>query len=386
MRAILFTILLAMTSAFATADERTDVIVLGNNPSSISASIQAARSGVRTILISAGEPALTITPADTVSADPAGIWPEFIRRNQEKPGLSPAALVKNFTDTIKNLTIIRGEVKKIERAGKGWEVKLTNGRELKCQVLVDAGNHAASVEKSPATLSQRITETGIPADLYSSRLFRTSVATGPGLSDLIPIGALISKEENYIVAGPQGNTAASMLAGQAAGASAAYCAYFKTTTRSLQVRMTQGELLRYNGSLIPVQDVSRNDPAFIPVQHILATGILKLENGRFNPAGTINPTHLRLPLKEYFSRSQIWFLNHKKDTLTIGDAVDLIMFTATRGEELRREIESGWSSSLKLQGTYDPKRVVTRLELAVLIDRFLKPFGVNVDFAGRLVR
>ncbi len=375
-----------MTSAFATADERTDVIVLGNNSSAISASIQSARSGVRTILISAGEPGLAISPADTLSGDSAGIWPEFIRRSQEKPGLSAAALVKNFTDTIKNLTIVRGEVRKIERAGKGWEVKLTNGRELKCQVLVDAGNHASFVEKSPATLSQRVTETGIPADIYSSRLFRTAVASGPGLSDLIPIGSLISKEENYIVAEPQATAAASMLTGQAAGASAAYCAYFKTTTRYLQVRMTQGELLRYNGSLIPVADVPRNDPAFIPVQHILATGLLKLENGRFSPDQTIAAEPLRLPMKEYFSRSQIWFLNHKKDTLTIGEAVDMIMFTAARGEELRREIESGWSTSLKLPGTFDPKRSVTRRELAVLIDRYLKPFGVNVDFAGRLVR
>ena len=386
MRQLFFTLLLALASAFAIADERTDVIVLGNNPAAAAAGIQSARSGVKTFWITTTGPGLSFTAADTLSADPAGIWQELIRLQKQKPGLSAALLVKSFTDTVKNLTVIQGEVRRIERSGRGWEVKLTNGRELKCQVLVDAGDHTKQVEKSPAELSQRVTETPVPEDLYSSRLFRTAVFTGAGNRGVIPLGSLISKEENYIVAGQGPDGRSSMLAGQAAGASAAYCAYFKTTTRSLQVRMTQGELLRFNGTLIPVPDVPRTDPAFIPVQHILATGILKLENGRFNPDATMKAEFLRLPLKEFYSRSQLWFFNHKSDSLTIRDAIDLIMFTATRGEELRREIENGWSTSLKLPGTYDPARPVTRRELAVLIDRYLKPFGVNVDFTGRLLR
>lgn len=387
MKQILFTIFLTLLTTFVKADERTDVIILGNNASAIAAGIQSARSGVKTIWINtAASLDATFSIQDTVAGNQAGIWPEFLKRLKEKPVGSSAELVKNFTDTVKNLSVINSGIRKIESAGKGWEVKLANGREIKCQVLVDGGNHRQLFEKAPAALAQRLVAGIIPADLYSSRLFRTAIAIGNNPADLLPMGSLLSQQENYLLA-PNGSTVgASMLAGQAAGAAAAYCAYFKTTSRQLNVRMTQGELLRYNAVLIPTTDVQKTDTNFIAIQHVLATGILKLKNGNFSPQATISSEELRLPLQEYYSRSQLWFFNNKRDSLTIEDAINLIMFTATRGEELRREIEKGWTSSLKLNTLYAPKRAISRRELAVLVDRFLQPFNVRVDFTGRLLR
>ncbi|HEY0899334.1 MAG TPA: hypothetical protein VGD90_08360 [Sphingobacteriaceae bacterium] len=382
MRRILSTFLLTMITTLALADERTDVIILGNNPSAMAAGIQSARSGVKTTWISPTAMKAEFSLSDTLNGK-TGIWAELLKHVKANPETPGEQLLKGFTDTIRNLTIIQNGIRKIERAGKGWEVKLINGRELKCQVLVDAENHIKLFDKAPETLSQQIGPAAMPSNLYSNRLYRTSISTG---QEIIPLASLISKEENYIVAPSKSSVPASILAGQAAGASAAYCAYFKTTTRHLSIRMTQGELLRYSGTLLPATDVQQSDTGFISIQHILATGIMKLQNGAFNPEKTLNSEELRLPMKEFYSRSQLWFFNNKKDTLTIQDAVNLIMFTANRGEELRREIDKGWISSLKLTGVYDPKRAITRRELAVLIDRYLQPFSVRVDFVGNLLR
>ena len=382
MRRILSTFLLTMITTLALADERTDVIILGNNPSAMAAGIQSARSGVKTTWISPTAMKAEFSLSDTLNGK-TGIWAELLKHVKANPEIPGEQLLKGFTDTIRNLTIIQNGIRKIERAGKGWEVKLINGRELKCQVLVDAENHIKLFDKAPETLSQQIGPAAMPSNLYSNRLYRTSISTG---QEIIPLASLISKEENYIVAPSKSSVPASILAGQAAGASAAYCAYFKTTTRHLSIRMTQGELLRYSGTLLPATDVQQSDTGFISIQHILATGIMKLQNGAFNPERTLTSEELRLPMKEFYSRSQLWFFNNKKDTLTIQDAVNLIMFTANRGEELRREIDKGWISSLKLTGVYDPKRAITRRELAVLIDRYLQPFSVRVDFVGNLLR
>lgn len=353
----------------------------------MAASIQSARSGVKTIWVN---PSATLADdvlnADTAGQTPSGIWPEFVKKIKENPALGRPELIKAFTDTVKNLTVIsNGQIREIEESGKGWEVKLTNGREVKCEIIVDGGNNTALIDKVPAEITQRLTTATIPNDLYSTKLYRAAIATGDTYADMLPLGTLLSQTPNYIYAPSKTTTGASMLAGQAAGASAAYCAYFKTNTRNINVRMTQGELLRYNGRLFPTPDVNPADSAFLAIQHIAATGILKLQNGNFNPQGSITAEELRLPLKEYYSRSQLWFMNNKKDSLTIEDAINLIMFTATRGEELRREIKDGWKTSLRLPGEYDPKRSITRREFAVLVDRFLQPFNVRVDFMGNLL-
>ncbi|HEY0896113.1 MAG TPA: hypothetical protein VGE15_06135 [Sphingobacteriaceae bacterium] len=387
MKHIFKSLIFTFLSVSTFADQKTGVVVIGNNAPALAAGIQSARSGVKTIWLN---PEATLSSdilnADTTAYTLAGFWPEIVKKIKANPAMDRAALLKAYTDTVKNLTVIRNApVRKIERSGKGWEIDLTNGTELKCQVIVDGGDHTRLVEKAPAEIGQRLSSGSVGNDTYSTKLYRTAIATGNSETDLVPLGSLISQTENYVFAPVQNTVGASMLAGQAAGASAAYCAFFQTTTKNINVRMTQGELLRYNGRLFPAADVPVTDPAFISVQHVAATGILKLRNGSFNPEGTVSSEELRLPLKEYYSRSQLWFFQNKRDSLTIEDAVNLIMFTATRGEELRREIRAGWKTSLKLSAEYDPKRAITRKEFAVLVDRFLQPFNVRVDFAGNLL-
>src|SRR5690606_30214314 len=85
-----------------------------------------------------------------------------------------------------------------------------------------------------------------------------------------------------------------MLSGQALGASAAYCAFFKTTTDKINIRTLQGELLTYHGQLIPFQDIAIDDPHFTVIQRIGAAGILKgqldktTDNFVFNPESSVS--------------------------------------------------------------------------------------------------
>jgi len=63
----------------------------------------------------------------------------------------------------------------------------------------------------------------------------------------------------------------------------------------------------------------------------------------------------------------------------------LLMYTATRGEELRRAIEKDWKTEFGFKNNYDAKRPISRYELAVLMDTYLKPFSVRIDLDGNLL-
>jgi hypothetical protein len=184
-----------------------------------------------------------------------------------------------------------------------------------------------------------------------------------------------------------------MSLGQAAGTIAAYCAFFKTTTKNINVRGVQTEQLTFGAELIPLSDVQRSDPNFLAFQRIALSGLLKpviTTKGdhsviNFDTTSTISSEQLRLPFKEFYSRSQIWFADNKREVMTIEDAISLFMFTATRGEELKKEIEEGWKESFSFDSKFDLKRNITRKEFAILADRYLQPYNIKVDFAGNLL-
>jgi hypothetical protein len=178
------------------------------------------------------------------------------------------------------------------------------------------------------------------------------------------------------------------LAGQVAGASAAYCAFFGTQAKNINIRVIQGELMAYKAQLIPFADISRNDSNFVAIEHIAATGLLKgqVRNNQlyFLPDSSITVAEIRGPMREYYTRTQIWQVEKKSEKLTLNDALSLIKFTGNRGAELNREVEKNWKSSFRFKTNFDLNKIVTRRELAVLIDNYLKPFNVKVDQSGKL--
>lgn len=48
-------------------------------------------------------------------------------------------------------------------------------------------------------------------------------------------------------------------------------------------------------------------------------------------------------------------------------------------------MQKAWTTQFKLTGSFDLNRPVTRLEFAVLVNKYLNPFAKTVDLSGRIV-
>ncbi|MEO8795756.1 MAG: FAD-dependent oxidoreductase [Daejeonella sp.] len=403
-------------SAFA-QKTKTDVVVYGSGSGAISAAIQAARSGVKAILVN---------PETELNTNFSDSEQQFLTRikNHYKSALkskdskkdslgevdsskiiiesTPDFSVKKLLDTIQRLTVLnKSDFTKIEESGKGWDIKMADGSTIKCDVLIDGSSDFKAAQLLKVNPEQTIIPfEPVTNNAYLNNVFRTSVGYAYKVVSeinqsafLVPIGSLLPQgTENFIII-PQGNKrfrAESMTVGQAAGATAAYCSFFKTTTKKLNIRVIQGELLGYDSRLIPFSDIDFKDRHAIAFQHIGLSGLIKLNsdsNGKFNfdTLGTVSTDELKLPMKDLYSRSQIWFADNKTDSLKIKDVINLFMYSVARGEELRKEIENGWKDSFAFNTKYDPERAINRREFAVLSEAYLQPFNVRVDLNGKLI-
>lgn len=377
--------------------QKTGVVVFGATPAGLAAAIQSAHSGVKTILIDpTGMEQIVLTPSD--KAYKIGVYADFLKRvdslqkgkNLSNQNLLPAytaTIFKGWTDTIKNLSVIRkGVVKNIEKDGKNWEIELTDKREIKADVVVDATKTNEITKLAKLTSGGLKTTTGV----YPDKSYRTSVSLSEAKGYYpagVPVSSLIAPNaENFLVIAESLNP--NMLIGQGAGTAAAYLAFFKVTNKDLNIRKTQGELATFNSQFLKFDDVPVTDSLAGSIQKIAVTGILKgkLKNDKFLflHDSTVTMDEIRQPIREYYSRSQIWFLDNKADRLTVGDVLSLIKFAGSRGNELDKEVERGWNRNLRLTGKYDPKKLITRREFARLVDLYLKPFDRNIDLEGNL--
>ncbi|MEJ7693229.1 FAD-dependent oxidoreductase [Daejeonella sp.] len=393
---------------------KTGVLVVGNTAPGLAASIQSARSGAKTIF-------LTQTPAisPNLTADDITylekIKNHYRAKNKKKAAAKDSIiafdlnmskdqylkLIKSISDTTKNLSVtLNTALEKIEKDGKGWEIRLKNGQKIKADVVVDATENLfiASMLRIDANKTM-LTPVENPFD---TKLYRSTVATAytattaPRSVLPVSLGAFLpAGVENFIIVPKSTNTfkPVNMSVGQAAGTIASYCAFFKTTTKNINVRAVQTELLTFDAQLIPLSDIKAEDPNFQAFQRMALSGLVKpvvTKTGdysviKFDTAGTFSSEQLRAPMREFYSRSQLWFADNKKDVMTIEDAISLFMFTATRGNELAKEIEDGWKESFKFNSKFDLKRPITRKEFAILADQYLLPFKTRVDFAGNLL-
>lgn len=389
---------------------KTDVLVINGNASGLAAGIQAARSGVKTLILEesgnlGGDILFTNSTAQ------AGLYAEIIKHIKplEKDTLkniNPAfsnRIIKALADTVKNLNVrLNSSVKTVEPWGKGWEIKLNDGNTIKAEMVIDATLNSAFATlaaqvvntKSGGTFRTILQNPALTVN-YKDKLYRTSVGinveTKTGVVDILPLGVLVAYDlSNVLIPGKAAANQSvqnAMFTGQASGALAAYCAFFHKTTKELDVRAIQNELITYKSQLFPYQDIKYTDPNYIALQHIGLTGILKADitnSVKFNPDGSVSSEEIRSAMKEYYSRSQIWFADKKVDKLTLNDALSLIKYCGSRGEELNNEVKTAWKSSFKFSSGFDLKKIITRREFAVLLDSYLKPYTVRVDLGGKL--
>jgi hypothetical protein len=241
-----------------------------------------------------------------------------------------------------------------------------------------------------------------------SKLYRTSIGVGSGDKDRafsIPLGTIVPKNTDNLLVTEKAiacetninswSPAIQMTLGQGVGATAAFCAFFKTTTKHLSVRIIQGEILDYKGYLLPFTDIPQKDPHWRAIQQVCATGLLqgiqkKIGNSietHFAPNDTVRTAEVKPVLDEIYTRSFIWFRQEKTgEKLTLGNLLYFISdYTLTDKATLEGSIKKLWKPIFKLPGELDVNRPVTRLEFAVLANKYLNPFAKTVDLSGKMV-
>ncbi|MBE6239995.1 MAG: FAD-dependent oxidoreductase [Bacteroidales bacterium] len=173
--------------------------------------------------------------------------------------------------------------------------------------------------------------------------------------------------------------------GQAAGALAALSQLNDIPVKEVDIRKVQEVLLASGCYIMPYLDLPSDHPHFKVLQRIGVTGILR---GEGRNVGWANQTWFRAedPLlaedlyMEEFLHGDIGL---DEGAVTVGE-----MMTAVRnlGGRLSSASDSECWKSLGLD-SYDPERVATRLEAAVVIDSAFDPFNMlKVDYNGNYIR
>ncbi|HEY8780895.1 MAG TPA: FAD-dependent oxidoreductase [Mucilaginibacter sp.] len=422
---------------------KTNVLVIGGNPSGIAAAMQCAHSKVKTILVAQSASVCDfkingITSVDANRNIPSGIWGEFRKHVQDlykstagydtaynaplkfEPGIG-ASILKKMTDTIKNLTIyVNAPFTAIKKDGDRWEVSFIQNKKtiiIKTSVVIDATETGEVTSKANAKF---------PSYNYKEnsklKIYRTSIASGEALPGqlsadaiapgnnyppfpayCVPMSAVVVKgAENILLTEKAlpGDKNIQYLPlqlelGQGVGAIAAYCAFFKTTTKNLKVRTIQGELLDFKTYLLPFADIQQKDPDWRAIQQISSTGLLMGiqqitgHNARFlfRPDSLVSTSEVQPVLTEIYTRAFLWFNKEKtSERFTIGNLLSFISdYTLTDPLVLKIRIQRDWKTKYKFKTDFDPNRQVTRREFAVLTNKYLNPFARTVDLNGRLM-
>jgi len=425
---------------------KTDVLVVGSSASGVAAAIQCGRSKVKTILADDGFKISGITVAgQMVSLEvnnniPSGIWGEFrqhIRENYGKtagydtaqnaplkfePGMG-TSILKKISDTVKNLTVYQNAIfSNIKKDGDRWEVTLTReGKTItvKARVVVDATEAGAVAIKAGAKLREPFSN---QTDNSTLKMYRTSIAASENLPGqthtdanspknnypqypafTIPLNAVVVGDVENILVTEKVLPAEKNIQylplqlqlGQGVGCAAAFCAFFKTTTKHLNVRIIQGELLDFKGYLLSFADINQTDHAWRTIQQVCATGLLRgrqqITNGNpqfvFMPDSAVSTAELQPVLTEIYTRAFIWFNIQKPgEKFTVGNTLSFISeITLTDPAVLNKSMAKAWKGQYKFKLDFDVNRPISRYEFAVLANRFLNPFARTVDLAGRLV-
>ncbi len=425
---------------------KTDVLVIGGGNSGVAAALQCARSKVKTVLIT--ETALlgdSIPQSEmfVINANnnvPSGIWGEFRLRVHDLykgqagydttfngplklEGSAINTVLKQMTDTVKKLTIyLNTPFVAIKKDGDYWDVSVTRDEKttiVKARVVIDATPNGDVATKAGAQF------TGVfnnDKDNSQTKYYRTAIACGEALPGqlytdanaaktnypqypayCIPLNAVLVKNaENILVTekAVSGNKNIQYLPlqtalGQGTATVAAFCAFFKTTTEKLKVRIIQGELLDFKGDLLPFTDIAPRDPNWRAIQQIAATGLLKgvqqVSNNKamffFKPDSLVNTAEVKPVLTEIYTRAFLWFSKEKTgEKFTVGNLLSFISdYTLTDPTLLNSKTQKAWKSQYKFTTDFDLNHPVTRREFAVLANKFLNPFARTVDLQGAVV-
>ncbi|MBY0542180.1 MAG: FAD-dependent oxidoreductase [Sphingobacteriaceae bacterium] len=372
---------------------KTDVLVVGNGNAAIAAGLQSAISGVKTtVLLQAGGFDINPITGDLNS----GLQAAFLKKmkaidtSQNTVFTKQTAndVLKKWTDSTKNLTIIRDLLWiKAEKAGNNWNFKLSDGKTIKTKILINPADQ--KLNEALKITAPKSTWTSLD---YNSTIYRTSIASGKFTTkttgNLFSMFDLfIPLQENLVWV----SDSQSMLMGQAAGATAAYAAFFKTKTSLANLKTIQGELLNYKLDLMPFDDINQSDTNWKAIQMIGLTGVLKgeIKDNKviFSPETQVNVDEIKQPIKDYFYKAQIWFDDYKNPMMTLSSTLDMICYVGNKSpENTKKEVEKKWKTSYNFKSDFNLNKMINRREFAVLLQDYMPPFNVNIDNKGKVVR
>jgi hypothetical protein len=241
-----------------------------------------------------------------------------------------------------------------------------------------------------------------PVDHHHSENPQTPKINFPAIPSFsIPMGSLIPQKLDGLLVCDKGISVTNivngatrlqpvvLLTGQAAGTIAALSIKNNIEPRNLDPRSVQNSLLNNHCYIMPYIDVPGTDPAWISIQRIGCTGILKgsgkpnawANRTYFYPERMIGVASFRRDFEEF--NSDIYF-EYSDTLLTVGDACAVA--------ELYRGIFSGRSKKITVEETgtsakkiwdqlglanFNPKRPISRRELAILLDQYAHVFETS---------
>ncbi|TJY68089.1 FAD-dependent oxidoreductase [Sphingobacterium alkalisoli] len=397
------------------------LLVYGSDIEAFTAAVQSAQSSVATLWVLDQEqmvPSLT-TETTTVLSNAnldGGIWMDMLMKiaMSKEVNDSLAQLVKrdinprlamNAVEKIlsmqPNLTVMKGlSVESVERRKKDWEVTFSNKEKYAIRAIVDAteeGKLKTLVNGmegyyKPGRISR--------ADAHSLDLSRTTVAVGEvdGVIYSYVLNNILSQANQnlfsaqYLVQVARNAESIPLRAqlGQAMGAAAAYCAFFKTTTEKIDVRKLQTELITYGARLLPLHDVPTSHVHYRAIEKMYLSGLLtgKKEGSGyiFDVKDSVTFQEIKPIFNQLHSRSQLWFMDNDGVYLTWKDLLSLVRFVSFRGKEMDAQIKKDWSHKLKFAGEFDENKIVNREEFAVIVGKYADPYVKAVNMQGTILR
>jgi hypothetical protein len=201
----------------------------------------------------------------------------------------------------------------------------------------------------------------------------------------IPLGALIPEKVNGFIVSDKAISVSNLingatrlqpvvlLTGQGAGTLAALSVKDNKDVREVSIRKVQQSLLGQKAYITPLFDVKPTDVDFETIQKITATGILKTKGESykwanrtwFSPSATISIKEFTEGLHQFDSKN---IIIKKQDLVTEQEAIKILK-------------KAGGKFVAKSKFS---KKVITKKELAILIEKSLNPFAMEIDFSGNL--
>ncbi len=153
----------------------------------------------------------------------------------------------------------------------------------------------------------------------------------------------------------------------------------------VSVRQVQQTLLENRAYLLPFIDVKPNDKAFLAIQRIGATGILKgfgipykwANETWFYPDRTVSEFEWLQGLLPYYPQLKNAHGSGAGITLDFMQSI----FQDINPKYNKEKIKTYWDA-MEILGNYDENLPLDRRAVSVLTDSILDPFAFEVDFNG----